>query len=744
MLRSRKSVSPTSLQLIAASVLALAAIPGTALAQSVAASSSPPQQTQASPAAPSPAPDKTAASQPPTSPSDLIPDSAVADPDAWAGHGAPPKTGDDAASANAPEPDSPFADSPLIALPWPDQIDLPQLVPLSPDTSIEFADVGMGANQPTESSSDVVRITREVELAFPEDPSAFPQRADFASHYRSLSTIAELDSGKDNVAQLAVRARSDEELLGTLLRDYGYYDGQVFRSLGGEIKSADRPQVRFDIVPGTQFKFGSINLGDLSRAPDAEALRKAFAIQTGDPLSSFVIEAQRANLDTALGESGYPFAKIDPPSLLIDHDTLTGDLAMPVHPNGKFVIGQVVSDKPRFLSSNHLAEIARFKAGDVYRRSLAVDLRRAIVATGLVASATVTPRAVTQPDGDKPGTVDMDVALTEAKLRTIAGAIGYGTGEGFRVQGSWEHRNLFPPEGMLRVRAIAGTQEQLGGVTFRKNNFHGRDKILTIDTFASTISTDAYDADTLSMIGTLEKTSTLLFQKPFSWSTGLELVATRQRELKKVGKKSPFLTYFIAALPTYAQIDTSDDLLNPTRGYRLAGRISPEVSTNNGVQSFYVRTQVDASFYKAIGTKSVLAGRVRLGAIPGAPLAAIAPSRRFYAGGGGSVRGYAYQAISPLDAYGGATGGRSLAEASLEARIGTALFDGALQVVPFVDAGAVSQSVTPTFDDVRVGAGIGVRYLTGFGPLRVDIATPINPRPTDSRIGVYVSLGQAF
>src|SRR5690606_19019014 len=114
-----------------------------------------------------------------------------------------------------------------------------------------------------------------------------------------------------------------------------------------------------------------------------------------------------------------------------------------------------------------LADIARFEPGDIYQRSLELDLRRAILATGLVNSVTLTPVEVAPPAEGEPGVVDIAAEMTEAEVRTIAGRIGYGTGEGFKVEGSWEHRNLFPPEGMLRVRGILGTAEQLAGVTFR-------------------------------------------------------------------------------------------------------------------------------------------------------------------------------------------------------------------------------------------------------------------------------------
>jgi translocation and assembly module TamA len=522
----------------------------------------------------------------------------------------------------------------------------------------------------------------------------------------------------------------------------------VIRSVAGiqagQEAAAERAAVRFDIIPGARYRFGAIDLGELDTAVDAVALRRSFEIQPGDFMSSDKIVEEQLNLDTALGEFGYPFATIDAPELLVDHARTEGDLTMPVHPKGKYVFGEVVSNLPRFLSGKHLATIARFDPGDVYQRSLELDLRRALVSTGLVSSVTVTPREVTPPSGDQPGTVALDVEMSKAKLRTWAGAIGYGTGEGIRVEGSWEHRNLFPPEGMLRVRGIAGTQEQLFGVTFRKNNLGGRDKVLTVDAFASTVDSDAYDARTVSLIGTYERLSTLLFQKPLSWSIGLEAVATSERPQPLGGVVQPRKTYFIGAVPLYAMLDTSDNLLDPTKGFRAGLRLSPEVSRTEGMQSFYLRAQFDGSTYQKVTDSVVVAGRVRVGAIPGTDLDNIAPSRRLYSGGGGSVRGYGYQRIGPRDASGNPTGGRSLVEGAIEARVKTGFFDGALSVVPFVDAGSVSQSVVPDFDVVRFGAGIGVRYETGFGPLRFDIATPINPAPGDSRIAVYVSLGQAF
>jgi translocation and assembly module TamA len=677
---------------------------------------------------------------------ELIPDSAVADPEAWARQGVPPE---DAVEEDAPpevEPDSPLADVPGLDIPWPEQQELPEIAPLDPEEDIEFAD--FSGEMPRVAMGDEERISDELLLVFPSERALFPQHDEFIDRFKSLSTIESLDDD-DNPARLAAQARADQALLERMLRIYGYYDATVFRSIGGvapgEETAESRPTVRFDIVPGPQYGFGDIDLGDLAlTGSDYPMMRETFENQTGDPLLADKIIEERYDLDLALGEGGYPFAAIHEPELLVDHAREQGDLTMLVAPGGKYRFGTVTSNMPDFLPGDHLADIARFDSGDIYQRSLELDLRRAVLATGLVSSVTLEPVEVVPPSGEEPGTVDIAVEMTPAELRTIAGRVGYGTGEGFKLEGSWEHRNLFPPEGMLRVRGIAGTSEQLLGVTLRKNNFRGRDKILTLDVFASTIDYEAYDARTVSMVGTYERVSTVLFQKPLSYSIGFEAVATGERERNSIGVLGARQTFVIGAIPVYAQLDTSDDLLDPTRGWRLGARLSPEVSRSSGTESFYLRGQVDASYYRSIGEDIVLAGRARFASIAGAPTSAIAPSRRLYAGGGGSVRGYAYKGIGPLNSQGDPIGGRSLAEFSLEARVRTGLFDGALGVVPFIDAGTVGDSATPDFDEIKFGAGIGLRYYTGFGPLRLDVAMPLNRGPGDPRIGVYVALGQSF
>jgi translocation and assembly module TamA len=137
----------------------------------------------------------------------------------------------------------------------------------------------------------------------------------------------------------------------------------------------------------------------------------------------------------------------------------------------------------------------------------------------------------------------------------------------------------------------------------------------------------------------------------------------------------------------------------------------------------------------------VLAGRLKLGSIVGGTIPQVPASRRFYSGGGGSVRGYTYQAIGPHLADNTPEGGLSLVEASVEMRQKIGQHWG---VVGFVDAGSIGSDQIPNGKNLSLGAGVGVRYDLGFGPIRVDFAVPLNPRSNDPSFQIYLSIGQSF
>ena len=608
----------------------------------------------------------------------------------------------------APDPNSPLAELPDIGVAWPD-LDAAPADPAAP-----------AAAQAGERRYNY-RITGIDDVG----------GATFRERFDELSTLRANEGQPANAAQIDRRAREDIELLQDLLRNEGYFDARIASAVEA---AGERLVVVLEVEAGTRYRFADVELPGLAAAGDkADALRAAVPIAPGTPVQGDQVAAAEAALRTAAGREGFPFAQVTPPELVVDHATQTATLSLPVQPGAERRFGRIVA-QGRVFDGEHLADIARFEPGDPYDAAAVEDLRRAVVQTGLVSSVRIAPV-----EGQAPGTVDLAVALEPAPPRTVAGELGYGTGEGARAELSWTHRNLFPPEGALTVRGVLGTREQLGALTFRRNNFHARDRVLTAQISAAHLQRDAFEANTFSLAAALERQTNIFFQKTWTWSLGAELAASDERDVILATGDPRRRTYFIGALPTSLSFDGSDDLLDPTRGGRLSGRLSPELSLV-GAAFGYTRIQIDASGYHPLRRGVVLAGRVRAGSILGAPRDAVAPSRRFYAGGGASVRGYGYQAIGPRDPNNDPIGGRSLAEFGMEARVRIGNFG----LVPFLDGGNIYTSTLPRLSGFRYGAGLGLRYHSNFGPIRVDVGTPLNPQAGDPRVAVYVSLGQAF
>lgn len=563
--------------------------------------------------------------------------------------------------------------------------------------------------------------------------------AAFKARFAGLSELDDKDSKAANIAQINRRARADHDMLEQMLRTDGYYGGKVDVTIERP-PGSDKIAVTINATPGERFKYNEVNVTGLeTTGGDAPRFREAFDIHVGDPVDADDLKLAQTALATEMVENGYPFSAVGKESVVVDHSNASGQLDQPVEPGGKRNFGAIVSEGTKPFGANHMETIARFDTGDLYKASMVEDLRRALIATGLASSVQVKPV-----QAENPEQVNIEVAMTPAPPRTISGQLGYGTGEGFRAEIGWEHRNLFPPEGALLLRGVAGTREQLGSIRFRRNNFMQRDRVLTIQALASHLNRDAYDARTVSVSGTLERQSNLIFQKEWTWSIGAELVATDERSFIDTLGTELRRTYMFAAIPGTLYYDSTDDWLDPTNGFRAGIRLSPEYSFKPQ-QFAYIRAQLDGSYYYPVNDNIVIAGRARYATMVGSDIGDIAPSRRYYAGGGGSVRGYGYQSIGQTDIDGKPLGGKGLAELSLEARIRLrGILGGNLGVVPFIDAGNVYRNPYPDLSGFQFGAGIGVRYYSLFGPVRVDLATPINRRLGDPWVAVYVSLGQAF
>jgi translocation and assembly module TamA len=345
--------------------------------------------------------------------------------------------------------------------------------------------------------------------------------------FYDLSSLSN-DGRADNRSVVAGRARADRQLLLDIMTSEGFYDATV--DVSTEVLEQAQPSsIILTVVPGRRYYLGTI-LFDAPKIEPTDLISSNFAPKTGDPIVADTILAAEANIAVKLPENGYPFAKVGQRDILLDGDTGLGDYALPVDTGARSYFGAVKTEGTMAFDAKHIGILRRFKQGDLYDARKVDDLRAALVATGLLSIVSVepVPSSKTAPDGT--AYADLLVRQEAGPPRTIAVSAGYGTGEGLRVEGSWTHRNLFPPEGALSAKAVLGTQEQALGLTFSRSNAGRRDRNVELGVSALHSNYDAFDAFTGKLAGAISYVSTPIWQKRFTYSYGFELLGTYESE----------------------------------------------------------------------------------------------------------------------------------------------------------------------------------------------------------------------
>ena len=536
-------------------------------------------------------------------------------------------------------------------------------------------------------------------------------------------------------AQLASRTNADKAMLQRLLFSEGWYGATSDASIVA--KPDTTAQVELLTVPSDRYRWREITLDLIP--DDKPELKAGFGLQLRDPIRAIAVQDAEGALRIKLTEAGYPFPEIGARDVVLDTETPTGTylLTGDIGPRGIFGAIRMVGAQP--FDEEHAQLIARFEPGQTYDSALVDDLRRAMIDTQLFAGVTVAPFDTGIREADGAAVTDIRINGNAGPLRLLTGQLGYSSGEGVRAEALWRHRNFWKPQGEFTARLVVGTQEQRASAEMVKRNFRHRDRTLSLLADIRNIERPAFEARTITLSASLAKLSTPIWQKRWTYSFGGEILASDELD-RSDDENAERLVYFIAALPVSAGYDRSDDLLDPQKGFRVNIAATPEVSRQGEITSTYGRFIADGSAYRALRKNFVLAGRVRLGTIIGAERDGIAPTRRLYAGGGGSVRGYNFQGVGPTGSTDRPTGGRGLFEASVEGRYRFGNFG----VVGFVDAGSLTEDSLPTLSGMKFGIGVGGRYFTSFGPIRFDVARGLNRGPRDPKLGVYISIGQAF
>ncbi|MGB3796292.1 MAG: BamA/TamA family outer membrane protein [Alteraurantiacibacter sp.] len=627
------------------------------------------------------------------------------------------------------------------------------LEPLSPLDQFEVREVEFAQ---TESDDEILNLEYGVVVNGLEEADEQTE-IDLAGTFEGLSALEGNDDEVANVAMLSARVEEDSLLLQRLLRSEGWYDATVTTRIErSEAENGQPLTAIIDTAPGERFVFSDIIIEAGPTTPP-DLIRENLALQVGEPIIAARVQGAEAQVAITLPQQGYPFVEIGQRDVLLDKQTADGIYTLPVDTGPRARFGGFTTSGEMAFDAEHVDVLARFERGELYDSRKVDDLRDALIATGLFNTVTVEPERTGLDAQDDTEFVNIAVTQNAGPPRSFGASAGFGTGQGFLVEGSWTHRNMFPPEGALIASAVLGTQEQGAGVTFRRSNAGRRDRTVELGLTASHLNYDAFEAFTGRLGGLISYSSTPIWQKRFTYAYGAEIIASIEEDYDFDLGERVDRTYFIGALTGQVGFDTTESLLNPVSGFRLRALLQPEGSLQDGF-SPYARAVLDGSAYFPVSDSIVLAGRLKAGTIQGVDRVDIAPSRRFYAGGGGSVRGFGYQQLGPkvvetnpnfdpedpdetADEFVlNPIGGLSVIEGAAEVRYRFGNFG----VVGFLDAGQVYESSTPGFSDIRYGAGIGGRYYTNFGPLRVDVATPLGRRDGESAFSIYISIGQAF
>ncbi len=544
-----------------------------------------------------------------------------------------------------------------------------------------------------------------------------------------------------SLAGLRARAEQDRDGLLAALRSEAYFAATITVAIGAAGTDGTVP-VTLQVAPGPRYMIEQVVLEPMAESPadPATALANSpLGLAPGAPARGPDIQTSIDRLPARLANLGYPTARTGVADMIVDHGSRGVRLRVPVNTGPKASLGAVQISGLQTLDASLVSNRIPWQPGDVYDPAKLDRFRQQLGKLDVFQTTRATPAKQLAADNS----MQVDLAVTEKPPRFIGGGVSYGLSEGLDTNFYWGHRNLFGGAERLRLDADVGRVGAVDG--------QGQDASLSLS-FAK--------PDVLAPLQTFKTSITAEQEQPEAYQQrALSVAAGFEREI------SPILTIGYGTTLEFANTDdpsdsdrqtlswgfplnlsrsTTDSPLEPTQGSKFTAEVTPYIATLDKTIG-YVRTQLGTSWYWKIGEGArpqILATRAAYGMLFGANASDVVADKRFYAGGAGSVRGYGTQLIGPLDSDGTPRGGRNLITAAAEMRLHLSEDWG---VVPFVDVGSVTRSVAPDMaEDVQVGAGLGLVYYTPIGPVRADLAVPVNPRATDDQFQFYISLGQPF
>ena len=539
----------------------------------------------------------------------------------------------------------------------------------------------------------------------------------------SLSSAKALEKTPPaTIRMLRVRAEEDIPTMRRALQNEGYVDAEITLEMD---QSSDPVVVRYQVNTGPAFKLAEAAIvadnGSSGNFPKPADL----GLKPGNRFrAESVIEAQK-QLVSHLKNSGYPFPKITKRQIVADHVTQTVRVTWHVNAGVSAVFGDTVIEGLKDIDEDVVREKFTYKAGERFSQAKLTDTRVALTKAGWFSLVEITPQPV-----DNQGRLPLVVKVRERAPRTIKLGVTYQTDVGPGGKVEWQHRNIFGRGEEFSISMSGNEQYKAAEALYKQRDFFTSRETFYLKTTVSDENTDAYET-------TYWQTSVAVEEKFTDVVSGGAGVTYRlSRDARKDTR------FGLISFPVYINYDDSNNLLDPTEGSRVNLSFGPFFETLNQ-DLVYTRFRVDFSHYFSLTPRDrvVLAVRGAWGAIQGASKNNVPDDELFYAGGGGSVRGFKYQFAGDLSG-GEPTGGLSLGEVSGELRY---RITDSFGIVAFLDGGRAFENEYPDFSkDLFWGAGLGLRYYTAIGPIRLDAAVPLNPRSNDEDFQIYVSIGQAF
>lgn len=551
--------------------------------------------------------------------------------------------------------------------------------------------------------------------------------------------IAQEAGGEVSDEDIVAAARADYPRLLAALYAQGYFGATVSILIDGReaagIAPLDAPTgiriVEIIVSPGPVFSFGKTDAGPLPEGAD-----KPPAFDSGAPASTDAIrEAARAGIN-AWRDAGHAKAALESQRIIADHRDDRLDVSLRFAPGARLTFGPVAVEGNSAVSDDRIREIAGLPQGAIYSpaeidRALA-RLRRA----GAFRAASLTEAEAATDDLGLPTTL----TVVEDRPRRLGFGAELTTFDGLALSAYWMHRNLLGGSDNLRVE---GSIEGIGGATGALDARLGAAFVRP--------ATLGADTDLLAGAELLHREDPLYGLNSASLDIGLRRRFSEALQLSlALGAKTANITddlgsrsYTVLTLPGTVTFDRRDNTLDARKGYFLDAEATPFLSlASGGASGLRVWSEGRAYFTPGQAGKLTFATRAQLGSVIGPDILAAPPDYLFFSGGGGTVRGQPYQSLAVNLGGGDRIGGLSLAALSAELRV--AVTD-SIGIVGFADAGYVGASALPLTDgDWHAGAGIGIRYQTGLGPLRLDVATPMTGSGAGQSINIYIGIGQAF